>query len=271
MKHGLAMVGLLVTVTAGGALASPAPTGQGQPVLTDSGLRFAQAVSLPDLPPSSLRRLTFYSDKTIIALFDLANEDLAAGQNGATISNDTTTALRVSIERLIGAGDKANLDVDQVALFFEQEVQVRFSGPIPLILLGIDGEVDATNLFRGIALAQASASAPVASSDLLSLLANESASMSTTSGSAPATDSPVIVDTAEEIIRDPAVQSILDRTSSSRGQRTIKVIPGDTLAGYAQAFYGDTLRYRTIFLANTDQLDSPNLLTVGQTLIIPDS
>ena len=65
------------------------------------------------------------------------------------------------------------------------------------------------------------------------------------------------------------IQAIVDRATTKGGQRAMVVIQGDTLAGYAQAFYGDTLRYRTIFLANASILSNPNLLTVGQTIIIP--
>lgn len=236
-------------------------------LMVDRGERLVQAV-LPDLPPSAVRRLSFYSDKAMLALFDLANEDSVVGQNGATISNDTTDALRTSVERLIDAGGKANLDVEQVALFFAQEMKVRFSGPIPFIVQDSAGDLDATALFVGIADNRSTASAAT-DTNLMSLLNAEGASMGTTTDSAPVT-APVVEEEVVATNEDPVLQGILDRVVTSGGKRTIKIIRGDTLAAFAAVFYGDTLRYRTIFLANTDVMDTPNLLEVGLVITIPE-
>jgi len=237
--------------------------------LVDKGIRFTQAEVLPTLSPSHLRRLTFYSDKTILALFDLANEDLAAGQDGATISSETTDALRSAILRLIDAGKKADLSVDQVAEFFGQEVGVRFSGPLPVILQDADGNLAAHTLFRGVSEASITIVAASATSEYLSLLTAESESMNTTADTA---EGPELTEEVAEVEqRSPVVQAILDRVKVVDGTRIIVVEKGDTLASFSDAFYKDSLLYRTIYAANTDVLQNPNSLTVGQTLVIPEN
>jgi len=47
------------------------------------------------------------------------------------------------------------------------------------------------------------------------------------------------------------------------------VVAGDTLSKIARQAYGDTGLYRKIFEANTDQLQDPNKIKVGQKLVIP--
>lgn len=50
-------------------------------------------------------------------------------------------------------------------------------------------------------------------------------------------------------------------------QYTVK--SGDTLSSIAQQFYGDADKSRTIFQANRDQIDDPDLIFPGQVLRIP--
>jgi nucleoid-associated protein YgaU len=47
------------------------------------------------------------------------------------------------------------------------------------------------------------------------------------------------------------------------------VAAGDTLSSLAQEFYGNGALFTRIFEANRDQLNNPNLITVGQVLRIP--
>ncbi len=47
------------------------------------------------------------------------------------------------------------------------------------------------------------------------------------------------------------------------------VQPGDSLSKIAKRFYGDANAYMKIFEANSDQLDDPNKIRVGQELVIP--
>ena len=55
---------------------------------------------------------------------------------------------------------------------------------------------------------------------------------------------------------------------ASAGERNT-VQPGDSLSKIAKRFYGDANAYMKIFEANSDQLDDPNKIQVGQELKIP--
>ncbi|MBK7601601.1 MAG: LysM peptidoglycan-binding domain-containing protein [Acidobacteria bacterium] len=50
---------------------------------------------------------------------------------------------------------------------------------------------------------------------------------------------------------------------------TYKVVSGDTLSKIAKRFYGNANDYNKIFQANTDQLDDPDKIKVGQELKLP--
>ena len=53
--------------------------------------------------------------------------------------------------------------------------------------------------------------------------------------------------------------------------RPYTVKPGDTLSGIALQFYGNAGRWKKIYDANIAVIGSnPNLILVGQKLIIPD-
>ncbi len=51
--------------------------------------------------------------------------------------------------------------------------------------------------------------------------------------------------------------------------RRHEVVSGESLAGIALQYYGDATEFRTIFEANRDKIDRPNLIQVGQVLLIP--
>lgn len=57
--------------------------------------------------------------------------------------------------------------------------------------------------------------------------------------------------------------------ASPAEERTYTVEDGDTLSAIAEKFYGDANSYPTIFDANRDQLDNPDVIQVGQVLRIP--
>ncbi len=54
-----------------------------------------------------------------------------------------------------------------------------------------------------------------------------------------------------------------------RGFQLRMVVPGDTLSGIAEEFYGDATLYPRIFEANRNQIADPNLIFPGQSLRIP--
>jgi len=52
--------------------------------------------------------------------------------------------------------------------------------------------------------------------------------------------------------------------------QTYTVKSGDSLSKIAKAYYGDPMKYKEIFAANTDILDDPNKIYPGQELKIPN-
>lgn len=56
---------------------------------------------------------------------------------------------------------------------------------------------------------------------------------------------------------------------TSGSGRTYTVVSGDSLSKIAQREYGDANKWRTIFEANKDQINDPDLIHPGQTLRIP--
>jgi LysM repeat protein len=57
--------------------------------------------------------------------------------------------------------------------------------------------------------------------------------------------------------------------AAAPAEKTYTVKSGDTLSKIAKEFYGNANEYHKIFEANTDQLDSPDKIQVGQELKIP--
>ena len=53
-------------------------------------------------------------------------------------------------------------------------------------------------------------------------------------------------------------------------RRTYTVVAGDSLSKIAKRVYGDANQWRRIFDANRDQIENPDLIHPGQTLVIPE-
>ena len=53
------------------------------------------------------------------------------------------------------------------------------------------------------------------------------------------------------------------------GGQTYEVKGGDTLSKISKQFYGDSNEYMRIFYANRDKLRDPDMIQVGQKLVIP--
>lgn len=83
------------------------------------------------------------------------------------------------------------------------------------------------------------------------------------------------VDTTAKKERDKAdfsgVSASVDTTAEKvgGGEQTYTVERGDTLSQIAKQFYGKASEWNTIFQANRDQLDDPDLIQPGQVLRIP--
>jgi nucleoid-associated protein YgaU len=60
------------------------------------------------------------------------------------------------------------------------------------------------------------------------------------------------------------------QAAAAQARVTHTVVPGDTLGGIAAQYYADAGRWPAIFEANRDVIgDNPNLILVGQELVIP--
>jgi len=60
--------------------------------------------------------------------------------------------------------------------------------------------------------------------------------------------------------------SVADETVYHRHE----VVSGDTLGKIAKHYFKDAMKYKQIFAANTDILDNPDMIKVGQTIVIPN-
>lgn len=69
---------------------------------------------------------------------------------------------------------------------------------------------------------------------------------------------------------DLSIDSSLPAPAEVPAGQKYTVQPGDSLSKIAKRFYGDASAYMKIFDANTDQLDDPNKVQVGQELVIPE-
>jgi nucleoid-associated protein YgaU len=50
-----------------------------------------------------------------------------------------------------------------------------------------------------------------------------------------------------------------------------EVTSGESLSKIAKHYYGDPMKYKAIFEANTNVLDNPDMIHPGQVLVIPNS
>ena len=53
-------------------------------------------------------------------------------------------------------------------------------------------------------------------------------------------------------------------------QKTYTVVAGDSLSKIAKQFYGNVNQYMKIYEANKNVLSDPNVVKIGQELVIPD-
>lgn len=59
-------------------------------------------------------------------------------------------------------------------------------------------------------------------------------------------------------------------TNITPAGKTYTVVRGDSLSKIAKREYGDAGKWRTIFEANKDVIENPDLIEPGQELIIPE-
>lgn len=76
---------------------------------------------------------------------------------------------------------------------------------------------------------------------------------------------------ARQRAADAAAQAAAEAAAKPKATTHV-VVSGDTLSGIAAQYYSDAGRWPTIYEANKDVIgDNPNLILVGQELVIPDA
>jgi nucleoid-associated protein YgaU len=69
---------------------------------------------------------------------------------------------------------------------------------------------------------------------------------------------------------EPEDAMATEPTNITPAGKTYTVVKGDSLSKIARREYGDANKWRKIFEANKDVIDDPDLIEVGQDLIIPE-
>ncbi len=71
------------------------------------------------------------------------------------------------------------------------------------------------------------------------------------------------------VIGEPPAETDQAPSVAPTGDQVHHAQPGDTLSGIAQKYYGDRNYWRTIYQANRDKMDSPDVVRTGVRLVIP--
>lgn len=232
------------------------------------GMQYAQN-TVASLGESDLRRLVFYSERTMGSLSEIvdASESGEFDQLSRLIEG-----LRNNISRLTDAGERSGVPQELVTNFFVQNVHESF-GPGYLDKVGsAAGGLDIPTLFRNVAtISHSNAATLNDNSQFLSALEDASAGLSL--GATPG--QPQILEiVADEgpLVRENASadeRAVVQRIVAKNDKWTITVIQGDSLALIASSIYGDSLSYNVIFQANIDILENPNTLNIGDILKLP--
>lgn len=69
---------------------------------------------------------------------------------------------------------------------------------------------------------------------------------------------------------EPEDAMATDPTNITPAGKTYTVVRGDSLSKIAKREYGDANKWHKIFEANKDVIDDPDMIEVGQDLIIPE-
>ncbi len=215
------------------------------------------------LTDSDLRRINFYANRamaTMIAFED--TNDVAALQ-----------ALRTNIDRLIEAGEKSGLNIQNTADYFQEYIAQNGSGEIPEHFLTPAGQVETRALLQEIASFMAQTLPDpvdieaIENADLLAIQSINAPAPQIEPDQQTQSQALVLPEIAPNA--DPEIRAIQQRIKVQDGQWVIEVAPGDSLGQYAEAIYNDQLLFRTIFDANRPVLVSPDVLPVGVVLVLP--
>jgi len=233
------------------------------------GLQFAQS-SIDAMSASDLRRLVFYTERTIGSLTEIieAAESGSFDELGRLIES-----LRGNISRLSDAGNRSGIPRDEITEFFIQAVLDGHGDGFLESVSSAAGGLDIPTLFRNVETVSASRSTTLTNNDqFLSALedASEGLSLSETQGQVQVVEAGE--PTAGPVARANATaneRAVIDRIAAKTDGWEITVVSGDSLALIASALYGDSLSYNIIFQANQNILSNPNSLNIGDKLKLP--
>ncbi len=261
------LVFLAMTV-AGGASADARYSTNNAPPNGLIGIQLAQ-IQMSDISDSDLRRLSFYANRATGAL-----RNIVVGAEARSIieQDKVNKRFREAVSRLANAGARSGLSIDQVADFFTQEVFDEFGQSFMQQVGAVAGGLDFRTLFRNVAtVPDPRTNVGDSGADFLGALAQASRGLdlSTPLGGtvvavAPAPTGPQPLPNANALERD-----IISRIKVVQGRWQLTIQQGDSLSAIASALYGDSLSYTTIYNANTNVLNSPNIIDVGTVLVLP--
>ena len=224
----------------------------GMRAMTDkvlSGLP-ATAAKEPEAPaPTAVDGEMLDSTNRVLQALNALNSADDAG-NAASTQN-AAQDLRLTLSDLVARAQSQGESSDYVGQLLEEAI-ARRNTQVPTALQDGSGRLNTEALLASIVAAQNADQARAAASTYLSAIEAEGSQtrLDGASGGAIATSS----------------------IPSAGGQqgRFIIVKAGDTLGAIAVEAYGDALMYPRIYQANRDVLQSPNDLSIGQRLRIPN-
>ncbi len=271
MKFGICAV-FLAVASAGDALADARFSAGAQAPNSLRGLVYTQ-IQINDLTESDLRRLVFYAERATHTLQNLVE---GAGSRSIVEQDKANTRFRESIARLVDAGQRSGLSVDQIADYFTQTVAQSFGQDFMQQVGQLAQGLDFRTLFRNVstvpdprttvnddgsnflnALAQASR-------DLQQITTEPQTVQIETTTPGGETQGPVPLPNATA-----ADRSIIDRVVVNQGRWEITIETGDSLSAIASAIYGDSHSFAVIYDANTGVITNPNVIEVGTVLVLP--
>lgn len=224
------------------------------------------------LSDSDIRRINHYAAQALDAL-------RAFGGGAGDVD-----VLRQKVQRLVDAGQRSGMDLTHTADYFEAYAQANSTGPMPGAFLDAAGNLDAHTLLSSVSIYLENnqpAEVDLAAIDEHDLAAVSSVAQRLSPSQANTNiqltvvtqPTPVVAETLDGpfIAADapPNVRAILERVQIKEGQWVITVEPGDSLGQYSNALYGDTLQFQRIYEANLDRMATPNVIEVGQELVLP--
>ncbi len=238
---------VVLMAMAGSAAADARFTANDQVPAGNVGLVYAQ-IQVDSLPASDLRRLVFYADRATRTL-----QNLAEGAENPSIDEQDTAnkRFRDSILRLVDAGARSGLSIDQVADYYAGAIYDTFSQDLVQKVGIVIGGLDFRALFRKISATPAPR-------------ATVNDGSNNTLSTAPHPEGPIAPPNANAI-----ELGIIKRVIVTQGKWELTIKAGDSLSTIASAIYGDPASYTIIYNANADTIGNPNVVEVGTVLILP--